>query len=84
VTGGAGFIGSHLVAALLERGDDVVVLDDLSSGAAANLDARAAFVHGSVLDAGLVSRCLAGADGCFHLAAIPSPVILACGNSSAR
>ena len=55
VTGGAGFIGSHLVEALLARGDSVVVVDNLSTGRLANLDAVShhpnfRFVHGSVLD----------------------------------
>jgi UDP-glucose 4-epimerase len=72
VTGGAGFIGSHLVDALLARGDEVVVIDDLSSGSVANLQrahTRLEFVRGTVLDAKLVTRCIDGADGCFHLAA---------------
>jgi UDP-glucose 4-epimerase len=55
ITGGAGFIGSHLVEALLDRGERVVVLDDLSTGRAANLRKVAAhpnleLVVGSVLD----------------------------------
>jgi UDP-glucose 4-epimerase len=74
VTGGAGFIGSHLCEVLLARGDEVVVLDDLSTGTAANLahlndEARLGFEHGSVLDHGLVSRLAAGADVVVHLAA---------------
>ena len=50
VTGGAGFIGSNLVDALLARGDEVTVLDDLSSGRRENLDERARLVEGSVTD----------------------------------
>lgn len=74
VTGGAGFIGSHLVERLLARGDEVVVLDDLSTGRASNLaavrlDPRLEFVHGSVLDEALVSRLVQGVEGVFHLAA---------------
>lgn len=69
VTGGAGFIGSHLVEALIARGDDVIVIDDLSTGSEANLSRGADFIRGSVLDAGLVARCMAAVDGCFHLAA---------------
>jgi UDP-glucose 4-epimerase len=74
VTGGAGFIGSHLCEALLARGDGVVVLDDLSTGTARNLahlheHERLGFEHGSVLDHGLVSRLAADADVVVHLAA---------------
>jgi len=72
VTGGAGFIGSHLVETLLARGDAVRVLDDLSTGKRTNLAAAAEFVAGDVLDAALVERCLSDVDGCFHLAAVSS------------
>jgi len=71
VTGGAGFIGSHLVDILLARGDEVVVIDDFSTGSEANLAGghpRLELVRGTVLDAALVARCVDGADGCFHLA----------------
>lgn len=72
VTGGCGFIGSHLVDALLERGHAVRVLDDLSTGSLSNLSDAAEFVRGDVLDATLVDECLSDVDGCFHLAAIAS------------
>ena len=73
ITGGAGFIGSHLADALTARGDGVVILDDLSTGRLQNvehlLDAGAAeFVEGSVLDAGLVDDCMQTVDSCMHLA----------------
>lgn len=74
VTGGAGFIGSHLVDALLARGDRVRVLDDLSSGHRGNLPPAAELVVGSVTDAALVRRSIDGVDGVFHLAAIASVV----------
>jgi len=75
VTGGAGFIGSNLVDALLARGDEVHVLDDLSTGRRANLDAaigRGARLHeGSVTDCEAVESALAAAraDAILHLAA---------------
>jgi UDP-glucose 4-epimerase len=71
VTGGAGFIGSHLVDALVARGDSVVVLDDLSTGRTENVHASAAFVEGDVRDAAAVDAAFAEVDPevCFHLAA---------------
>jgi UDP-glucose 4-epimerase len=69
VTGGAGFIGSNIVDLLLERGDEVVVLDDLSSGYADNLRAEAEFVEGDVRDAAAVAAASRTCDVVFHLAA---------------
>jgi UDP-glucose 4-epimerase len=72
VTGGAGFIGSHLADALLAAGHGVRVLDDLSTGKRANLPQGVELVVGDVADAATVARAMAGAQGCFHLAAIAS------------
>lgn len=75
VTGGAGFIGGHIVEALVARGDEVRVLDDLSTGRLENLRGvrdRVTFVEGSVCDAELVARLCDGVTSVFHLAAIPS------------
>src|SRR6266478_6009171 len=72
VTGGCGFIGSHLCQALLSRGDAVRVLDDLSTGSPSNLPAAAASIRGDVADPELVRKVMAGVDGCFHLAAVVS------------
>lgn len=72
ITGGCGFIGSHLASALIARGDEVVVLDDLSSGRPENLAPGACLIRGDVTDAATLRRAMAGADGCFHLAAIAS------------
>jgi UDP-glucose 4-epimerase len=69
VTGGAGFIGSHLVARLVREGHEVVVLDDLSTGDEAAVHPAARLVTGDVCDAGAVRRAVAGADVVFHLAA---------------
>ncbi len=72
VTGGAGFIGSHLVEALLAAGHRVRVLDDLSTGKRENLPRGVTLLEGDVADADLVRRAMQGAAGCFHLAAIAS------------
>jgi len=69
VTGGAGFIGSNIVDALVARGDDVVVLDDLSTGFATNLHPSATLVEGSVADEATVGRAIAGCEVVFHQAA---------------
>lgn len=72
VTGGCGFIGSHLTAALIARGDAVRVLDDLSTGAVANLAPGAELVVGDVADPATVRAAVADVAGVFHLAAIAS------------
>jgi UDP-glucose 4-epimerase len=72
VTGGAGFIGSHLCDALVARGDVVRVLDDLSTGHRRNLPASATLSVGDVADPALVAQAVEGVDGCFHLAAVAS------------
>lgn len=75
VTGGAGFIGSHLVRALLAEGDEVVVVDDFSTGRRENLAevlGRIALVEGSIVDLEVCRRTLAGVGVVFHQAAIPS------------
>jgi UDP-glucose 4-epimerase len=74
VTGGAGFIGSHLVEHLLAQGDEVLVLDDLSTGNIANLsavrdDPRFQLVVGTILDPAVVLDCVSQVDRVFHLAA---------------
>jgi UDP-glucose 4-epimerase len=72
LTGGCGFIGSHLAAALTARGDQVRVLDDLSTGSRANLAPGATLIEGDVSDPATVRAAMEGVDGCFHLAAIAS------------
>lgn len=74
ITGGAGFIGSHLAEVLLERGDRVVILDNLSTGRMSNLDgvgghANLKFVQGSVLDQLAVDELVHQCDVVVHLAA---------------
>ena len=74
VTGGAGFIGSHIVDALAGRGDRVRVLDDFSTGRRENLAAQPGIevVEGDLRDAAVVRRALAGVEGVFHQAALRS------------
>jgi UDP-glucose 4-epimerase len=74
VTGGAGFLGSHLVDTLLRQGHLVRVLDDLSSGHRRNLPRQIQFLHGDITDATTVEEAFEGIDACFHLAAIASVV----------
>jgi UDP-glucose 4-epimerase len=71
VTGGAGFIGSHVADALIARGHAVTILDDLSGGFAANVPAGAALVRGSIVDHALIDRLFADNrfDHVYHLAA---------------
>jgi UDP-glucose 4-epimerase len=73
ITGGAGFVGSHLADSITAMGDEVLVLDDLSTGRLANIehllaDERIRFVEGSVTDADIVDDCVRQADVCLHLA----------------
>lgn len=70
VTGGCGFIGSHLVDQLLRQGHRVRVLDDLSSGRTHNLAPEAELMVGDVADPALTALAMEGVTGCFHLAAI--------------
>lgn len=79
VTGGAGFIGSHLTESLIDLGAEVVVLDDLSGGDEANFDdykdrtgRRLRFVQGSILDESLVNELTSGCRWIFHQAALGS------------
>lgn len=81
VTGGAGFIGSHLVAALVERGDHVRVLDNLSTGTKKNLQEAAGgkaelneieLIEADLCDAAKVKQAVAGVDTIFHEAALAS------------
>ena len=72
VTGGAGFIGSHLIESLINRSDQVVVLDNLSTGSSKNLskvEKQISFYDGSVLDQHLVDELVADCDYVIHLAA---------------
>src|ERR1700745_2782273 len=75
VTGGAGFIGSHLVDALVARGDEVRVLDNFSTGRAENLAqvrGRIEVIEADLIDASAVASAVEGVDCVFHLAALAS------------
>ena len=72
VTGGAGFIGSHLVDLLLAKDCEVVVVDNLATGRRLQVPERVVFLQGDVGDAQLLARALPGCDVVFHLAAVSS------------
>lgn len=72
VTGGCGFIGSHLTAQLIALGHEVSVYDDLSTGTKDKLAQGATLIEASILDEQCLNQALESMDGCFHLAAIPS------------
>jgi UDP-glucose 4-epimerase len=72
ITGGAGFIGSHLTKQLLARNDKVIILDDLSTGVAENLNSffeKIEFIQGSILDSSLVENLVSNCDYVVNLAA---------------
>jgi len=72
VTGGCGFIGSHLVEKLLSRGHQVRIIDNLSTGTRTNLPNNAKVIIGDIRDKKLLIKIMNGVDGCFHLAASES------------
>ena len=75
VTGGAGFVGSHITEYLVERGDSVTVLDNLNTGQAKNLSKvsnSVNFVNGDIRDYKLLERLVNDSDGVFHEAALAS------------
>ncbi|MFZ9922741.1 MAG: NAD-dependent epimerase/dehydratase family protein, partial [Candidatus Nanopelagicaceae bacterium] len=74
LTGGAGFVGSHLLDQLVDRGDSVIVLDDFSTGRKENIahhiqNKTVELIEGSILDADLVDELVSNSDRVFHLAA---------------
>jgi UDP-glucose 4-epimerase len=72
ITGGAGFIGSHLADALIARGDEVTILDNLTTGSATNiahLEGKIELVQGDIRDAALIEKLMAPADLVLHMAA---------------
>ena len=73
ITGGAGFIGSHLAEKLVARGDQVVILDDLSTGTPKNLasvESKVIFHKGNILDRSIIEKLIAECDYVVHLAAV--------------
>ena len=82
ITGGAGFIGSHLTEAVLARGDRVTVVDDESTGAFENLAAvsnhpQLEYIRGDIGDPDLAARVVATADEVYHLAAAVGVALIA-------
>ena len=74
ITGGVGFIGSHLVDKVVARGDSVIILDDLSTGSLGNIrqhkdNSLVEFIQGSILNVDLVDDCIRRSDSVLHLAA---------------
>lgn len=72
ITGGCGFVGSHLVDALATDGHDLRIVDDLSTGSPAYLPTTVGLVGADLRDPTVAENALAGADACFHLAAVAS------------
>ena len=72
VTGGAGYIGSHVVLLLCDEGHDIIVLDNLSLGTKEAVDKRAVFIEGSILNKEELIKSLADVDAVIHLAAYKS------------
>jgi UDP-glucose 4-epimerase len=72
VTGGCGFIGSHLVDALSADGHVVRILDNLSTGTPTYKPPGVEFIHGDITESEIVADAMDGMDGCFHLAAVAS------------
>src|SRR5688572_9973531 len=75
VTGGAGFIGSNLVRALIERGENVRVLDNFATGREENLaglDGKFSLIRGDIADPAAVREAMGGCDYVLHQAALPS------------
>ncbi len=72
ITGGAGFIGSHLSDYLIGLGHSVTVLDNLSTGRRSNLPARVELIEGDISNSKDLDALMARVDGCFHLAAVAS------------
>ena len=72
ITGGAGFIGSHLADALISRGESVTILDNLSTGSTKNiahLEGKVTVYEGDIRDKELVDKLIVGSDIVFHMAA---------------
>jgi len=77
VTGGAGFIGSHIAEELVKRGNQVIIIDNLSTGRLSNIEPilngkNIEFVRGSIVNLSLLQKLFSGVDYVFHQAAIPS------------
>lgn len=72
ITGGAGFIGSHLTDSLIKDRHEVIVYDNLSTGAADNVNKNARFIEGCITNKNMLTNAFSDVDFCYHLAAIAS------------
>lgn len=70
VTGGAGFIGSHIVDALIKEGHEVIIIDNLSTGKLENINEKAKLIEADILDINSIKEAFEGADYVFHCAAL--------------
>ncbi|MBR9676170.1 SDR family NAD(P)-dependent oxidoreductase, partial [Candidatus Woesearchaeota archaeon] len=72
VTGGAGFIGSHIADYFVEKGDEVIIFDNLNTGRKENINSKAVFIEGDITNIEELEKAMIGVDYVFHHAALVS------------